>query len=114
MKLHDPGFTTGWLAALSANGTSRLASRGLYLCNATILHSNLALVLQQTPVQCFKTNCDVSKKDPHVCTLGAGSCCGSGSFEAVQQRFAFPGSSGEFIAPTGKTVCVPILRVSWG
>lgn len=81
MKLHDPGFTTGWIAVLSANRTSRLVSRGLYLCKAMILHSNLALVDKQTSVQRFKTDPDVSKKDPHVRALGSGSCCGSWSLK---------------------------------
>lgn len=81
MKLHDPGFTTGWIAVPSANRTPRLASPGLYLCNAMILRCNLALVVKRTSVQCFKTDPDVSKKDPHVCALGSDSCCGSRSLK---------------------------------
>lgn len=80
MKRHDPGFTTGWLAVLSANRTPRQASRDLYLCKA-ILHSNLALVVKQTSVRGSKTDSDVSKKGPHVFALGSGSRCGSRSLK---------------------------------
>lgn len=81
MKRHDPGFTTGWITVLSANRTPRQESRDLYLCKAMILHSNLALVVKQTSVRCFKTDHDVSKKGPHVCALGSGSRCGSRSLK---------------------------------
>lgn len=55
-----------WMAVLLANRTSRLASRDLYLCNAIILHSNLALVAKQTSVQFLKRT-PTFRRGTHMC-----------------------------------------------
>lgn len=104
MKLHDPGFTTGWIAIFSANRTSRLASRGLYLCNAIILHSNLAPVVKQAPVRCFKTNLDVSKKDPRLYTR-CRFVSRFSEFEAVRQGFAFTKLRGVYCTNGEDSMC---------